>query len=174
MFMKFNKKLLAVAITTALFSGQAAANDAKYQQLEAKIASLESMLMELKQELAEKPTAAPSTKAPEKQDSGEQHSYSFGGFVKATASFSAYSDGDLAGGSVGRDFYIPGTIPVGGEGESTDFDFKAKESGINFKATKPWSVMIRSTPSMNSTIWCPPVVTSGSVTLISRGSDMLS
>ena len=44
--MKFNKKLLAVAITTALFSGPAAADDAKYQQLEAKIASLESMLMD--------------------------------------------------------------------------------------------------------------------------------
>ena len=97
--MPFNKKLLAVAITTALFSGHAAADDAKYQQLEAKIASLETMLMELKKELAEKPAAAPSEPATAKKQSAEQHSYSFGGFVKATGSFSAYSDGDLAGGS---------------------------------------------------------------------------
>lgn len=89
LFIKFNKKLLAVAITTALFSGQAAANDAKYQQLETKIASLKSMLMELKKELAKKPTATPTTKAHDKQDSGEQHSYSFGRFIKANASFSA-------------------------------------------------------------------------------------
>ena len=133
--MSYNKKLLAVAITTALFSGHAAADDAKYQQLEAKIASLESMLMELKKELADKPQAAPAQPAASKHDTGEQHSYSFGGFVKATGSFSAYSDGDLASGSAGRDFYIPGTIPVGGEGESTDFDIGAKESRINFKSS---------------------------------------
>lgn len=65
----------------------------------------------------------------------DKHSYSFGGFIKSTATFSEYSDGDLASGSAGRDFYIPGTIPVGGAGESKDFDFSAKESRINFKST---------------------------------------
>lgn len=134
--MKFKKKLLTVAIATSLVCGGAQANDEKYQQLEAKIASLEAMLMDLKQELADRPAAVPqaAAKTEAKDDSGEQHSYAFGGFIKATGAFSAYSDGDLASGSAGRDFYIPGTIPVGGEGESTDFDFGAKESRINFKS----------------------------------------
>ena len=65
----------------------------------------------------------------------DDHNYSFGGFVKTTATFSDYSDGDLASGSIGRDFYIPGTIPVGGASESKDFDFSAKESRVNFKST---------------------------------------
>lgn len=65
----------------------------------------------------------------------DDHTYAFGGFVKTTATFSDYSDGDLASGSAGRDFYIPGTIPVGGASESKDFDFSAKESRINFKSS---------------------------------------
>lgn len=65
----------------------------------------------------------------------ESDTYSFGGFIKLTASFSDYSDGDLAAGSAGRDFYIPGTIPVGGQSESQDFDISAKESRINFKSS---------------------------------------
>lgn len=63
------------------------------------------------------------------------HDYAFGGFIKTTASFSAYSDGDVPAATVGRDFYVPGTVPVGGEGESTDFDFGAKETRINFRST---------------------------------------
>ena len=35
----------------------------------------------------------------------------FGGFIKADTMLSKYSDGDLAGGSVGRDFMVPSTIP---------------------------------------------------------------
>ncbi len=136
--MKLNKKLLAVAISTSLFGGNAWAGDEKYQELEAKINSLETMLMELKQELADRPVkevvVKDTAKAP-KDNSNESHTYKFGGFVKATGSLSSYSDGDLASGSAGRDFYIPGTIPVGGEGESTDFDFGAKESRINFKSS---------------------------------------
>ncbi len=66
-------------------------------------------------------------------------SYHFGGFIKATASFSSYSDGDLASGSAGRDFYIPSTIPVVGLDESQDFDFSAKESRINFKSKHTFS-----------------------------------
>lgn len=66
-----------------------------------------------------------------------KNTYKFGGFVKTTASFSKYSDGEIGSGSIGRDFYIPGLIPVavGGVGQSQDFDFNAKESRINFKST---------------------------------------
>ncbi len=69
-----------------------------------------------------------------KEDKSKKHSYKFGGFIKATASFSDYSDGDIGAGSGLRDFYIPAAIPVGGESESQDFDFNAKETRINFKS----------------------------------------
>jgi hypothetical protein len=90
-----------------------------------RIKKLESLVKELQQS-KQKKAAKPS--------SSSKNSYKFGGFIKATATFSDYSDGDLAAGSGLRDFYIPGAIPVGGTGESQDFDFGAKESRINFKS----------------------------------------
>lgn len=68
-------------------------------------------------------------------ETSEKHSYKFGGFIKATATFSDYSDGDIAEGSLGRDFYVPFTIPTSGTGGDRDFDFGAKESRINFKSS---------------------------------------
>lgn len=62
-----------------------------------------------------------------------KHSYKFGGFIKLDAMYSDYSGGSVASGSAGRDFYIPGTIPVGGVGESY-LDAHIKESRINFKS----------------------------------------
>ena len=59
-----------------------------------------------------------------------KHSYKFGGYIKTDVIYSDYGDGSSSG--AGRDFYIPGTIPVGGVGESY-LDLHAKESRINFK-----------------------------------------
>ena len=150
--MRIKKKLLVIAITTALVTGNVSASGDEFQRLEDKINTLESMLMSLKAELAEKDKSEQKAKADakmevdkntqdlavikskEKEKQTTQNNYKFGGFIKATGSLSAYSDGDLAAGSAGRDFYIPGTVPVGGDGESTDFDFGAKESRINFKS----------------------------------------
>jgi hypothetical protein len=60
---------------------------------------------------------------------------SVGGYIKLDAISSQYSDGDLPSGNIGRDFYLPSTIPVGGESESRDTDFHARSSRINFKTT---------------------------------------
>ena len=66
-------------------------------------------------------------------EKAHKHNYKFGGFVKTDVMYSDYSSGSYSG--AGRDFYIPGTIPVGdGDGESY-LDFHAKESRINFKST---------------------------------------
>ena len=142
--MKLKRKINVLAITVSMLCGvssNAIAGGDEFQRLEDKIADLEKMLYSLKKELHDRPVKEVIVKekvipAPvvAKEDTGESHSYSFGGFVKTSASFSSYSDGDLAAGSAGRDFYIPGTVPVGGDGESTDFDFGAKESRINFKS----------------------------------------
>ncbi|MBT8069055.1 MAG: porin [Xanthomonadales bacterium] len=61
-----------------------------------------------------------------------KHSFKFGGYVKLDTMYSDYSGGSSSG--AGRDFYIPGTVPVGDNGESY-LDFHAKESRINFRST---------------------------------------
>ena len=46
--------------------------------------------------------------------------FSFGGYVKLDTLLSKYDDGELADGSVGRDFYLPGVIPIGAPSESAE------------------------------------------------------
>lgn len=57
----------------------------------------------------------------------------FGGYIKLDALVSHYGDGDPGAGTVGRDFYIPGTVPVGGEAESASLDMHAKETRLFVK-----------------------------------------
>jgi len=117
---KLTKTIQTVLLTMPLLLVANSANAA--DSVDERINQLEKMVKELKQ--SKKKEAKSSTK----------HSYKFGGFIKATATFSDYSDGDIGANSGLRDFYIPGAIPVGGTGESQDFDFGAKESRINFKS----------------------------------------
>ena len=53
-----------------------------------------------------------------------------GGFLKTVGSFSRWSDGDVAANTLGRDFYLPQSIPVGGVREATDNDFSAKQTRL--------------------------------------------
>ena len=58
---------------------------------------------------------------------------SYGGYVKLDAMWSDYSDGVPAGGSIGRDFYVPGTTPVGsGVDSDAVFDMHARQSRFFF------------------------------------------
>ena len=58
---------------------------------------------------------------------------SYGGYVKLDAMWSDYSSGVPAGGSVGRDFYVPATTPVGTDIDSDPvFDMHARQSRFNF------------------------------------------
>ncbi len=54
------------------------------------------------------------------------------GYIKADGMWSQYSDGTLSSGNVGRDFYIPGLTPVGGNDESTQFDAHIRQSRFRF------------------------------------------
>ncbi len=111
-------KTSLITLPIVLTSSAFASNDA----LDDRIQKLENLVIELKNT---------NEKA---KESKSKHTYKFGGFIKATASFSDYSDGDIGAGSALRDFYIPAGIPVGGTSESQDFDFSAKETRINFKS----------------------------------------
>jgi len=76
---------------------------------------------------------APSAQAIELGTIGD-FKFWLGGYIKLDAAYTTTSDGDLAPASAGRDFYIPGTIPVvAGAGSNDSLDFHAKESRINFK-----------------------------------------
>lgn len=52
-----------------------------------------------------------------------------GGFLKTVATFSKWDDGTVAANSLGRDFYLPQTIPVGGK-STTNNDFSAKQTRL--------------------------------------------
>ncbi len=57
----------------------------------------------------------------------------YGGYVKLDAMWSDYSSGVQAGGSIGRDFYVPGTTPVGADVDSDPvFDMHARQSRFFF------------------------------------------
>lgn len=64
--------------------------------------------------------------------------FSIGGYVKLSAMWSDFSHGDADNADNDLStFYIPGRIPTSGSGESNnDFQATARESRINFKASK--------------------------------------
>ncbi|OJF69398.1 porin [Alteromonas sp. V450] len=64
-------------------------------------------------------------------------SVKFTGYVKVDAMLSDYSDGTIASGSVGRDFYIPSLTPVGGADEDAQFDAHIRTSRFRFSTSTP-------------------------------------
>lgn len=56
----------------------------------------------------------------------------FGGYIKLDASITDFTDGELPTNSLGRDFYIPSLIPVGGEDSDPVFDFNPRETRYFF------------------------------------------
>ncbi|NNF39778.1 MAG: porin [Woeseiaceae bacterium] len=123
--------VISAAISIACFAGTAEAKDAEVAALEARVAELELLVRQL-MDKRPPPAAAPAAGAP---SSAASHSYKFGGYIKLDGMFSDYSGGDLAPASLGTQFYVPATIPVGGTpGEGPDFDMQARETRINFKS----------------------------------------
>jgi hypothetical protein len=148
--MKKSMLSLSIALALAASSGNVFADGDRVEELEARVAELEALV----QQLVNRPAPAPGATAAEVDARAEaiaeekvnamlaehkaveaekehKHSFKFGGYVKADTIYSDYGDGSSSG--AGRDFYIPGTIPVGGVGESY-LDLHAKESRINFRS----------------------------------------
>ena len=57
--------------------------------------------------------------------------FSYGGYIKADFMVSDFDDGEVAGNSIGRDFFVPAIVPIGGNG-STNFDAHARQTRFNF------------------------------------------
>jgi hypothetical protein len=118
--------ILFAAITMPCPAGAETARDTDIAALEARVAELEALVMQLVDKSALPAAAAPPAAA-------ATHTYRFGGYIKLDGIFSDYSGGELAPSSIGTQFYVPATIPVGGTpGDGPDFNMQARETRINF------------------------------------------
>jgi hypothetical protein len=63
--------------------------------------------------------------------------FKLNGYVKTWASVSRYSGGNIPAESVGRDFYFPSMVPVGGRGEGNSFEANAKQTRIALATETP-------------------------------------
>lgn len=61
--------------------------------------------------------------------------FTFGGNVRVDGLATRTTDGDIGKGTAGRDFYVPGAIPVGGDGPDTYSDAHVKFSRVWFDAS---------------------------------------
>lgn len=113
----------------------AIAQTAKEQELEARIAELEKLVKQL-QTQAPEPARGEKDKAVQSKsitpNAAPGTTFVVTGFVKMDANFTNTSDGELADSSIGRDFYVPSTIPIGGSDEGTDLNAHVKQSRFNF------------------------------------------
>jgi hypothetical protein len=112
------------------FANAAESKDPDVAALEARVAELEAVVRQLLEK-----SAPPIATKPIQGTAAAKSSYKFGGYIKLDGMLSDYSGGDLAPSSLGTQFYVPATIPVGGTpGEGPDLDMQARETRINFKS----------------------------------------
>jgi len=137
-------RLVAATVAAAAIGlpASALAQTAKEQELEARIAELEKMVKQLQAQQAApaattaaapgKPAAAPIQGVSVTPNAAPNTTFQITGFVKADTLFTNTSDGEIGDNTVGRDFYVPSTIPIGGEDEGTDLNMHIKQSRVNF------------------------------------------
>jgi len=153
---------VAVAALVGLSCPAAAASTPREQELEARLAELEKAVAELRSELgsarAEQQTMSARIEkaqvdagkadtriaAVEARPTPPKDGFNVGGttiklngYIKAVASLSRYDDGAVATGSLGKDFYLPQTIPVGGARSSHDFTAQAKQTRLWLTTATP-------------------------------------
>ena len=80
--------------------------------------------------------AFPATAAVKLKDAVNDTEFSFGGYMKVDAFWSDFSDGSLASNNIGRQFYVPSTVPVcesaDCEDGATTFDGHSRATRFNF------------------------------------------
>lgn len=140
--------LLGTAAALAATTAQA---DTADPDLAERIAALEAMVADLKAELADEQRStdedivrleeAQTVMATDRASASTEGfrvgdtTFKISGFIDADAHVTNFSDGAVAGGSVVRDFYIPGATPIGGE-ETTYTDLSAEATRIYLTADR--------------------------------------
>ena len=149
------RRPLATALLVALMApGLALAQSPREAELEARVAELERVVQQLlsqqeqtSSEVAEVRTVQAQQPAPVPE--GQQPiqattitpqanpgtRFTVGGMVRVDGMATHTTDGQIAKGTAGRDFYVPGAIPVGGEGGDAYMDSHAKFSRLWFDAS---------------------------------------
>ena len=139
------RTLLLASVTTLVINGATA----QTSDVEARIAALEAMVADLKAELereksdmdaelvrlqeAERTAPIGPAGAPVDGFMMGNTRVKIGGVVDVDTHVTQFSDGAVAGGSVVRDFYIPGATPIGGE-EAMVTDVTAEATRLFFDA----------------------------------------
>ncbi|MFO7764491.1 MAG: DcaP family trimeric outer membrane transporter [Wenzhouxiangellaceae bacterium] len=108
-------------------SGAQAEASARQAEAEARQASAEAAEARERIEELDRRVEPMITAAGEKAD---KPTFSYGGYIKADFMVSDFDDGEVSGDSIGRDFYVPAIVPIGGE-DSTSFDAHAKQTRFN-------------------------------------------
>lgn len=122
-------RLEALERAVGALQGELQSTRAENAQLREAVARAETKAVEV----ASAVSAAAAKPAPAPQDGFTVGNGStrikLGGFIKTVATFSDWDDGTVAANSLGRDFYLPQTIPIGGKG-TTNNDFSAKQTRL--------------------------------------------
>ncbi len=154
---KASRFIAALSLGTALAGVPAGAQTLQEAALEARLAQLEGAVAQLRSELAKArsipavsatPNAALAPEAEKRLVALETAkpadgfkvggtTIKLGGFFKATAAFSNYNGGAPAPLSLGRDFYLPSQIPVGGRSAGREFEASAKQTRIWLDTATP-------------------------------------
>ncbi|MFC7302367.1 DcaP family trimeric outer membrane transporter [Cognatiluteimonas weifangensis] len=149
---RHRQPLAAALLIALLLPGLALAETDKERELEARVAQLEQLVQQLvaqQQQAQVQVEAVRAAQAAQPQPAAAKPGiqatpivpgaaagtrFSYGGFIKLDAMLTDTTDGEIADGSVGRMFYVPSAIPVGGANEGTDADFGAQFSRFWFAA----------------------------------------
>ena len=151
------RPLVAAMALALVVPGLAFGQTAKERELEARIAQLEAQVQALltSQQQTQATIAETQTRLDEVRvaqpalPAGSQPiqattitpganpgtRFTVGGNIRIDGFATHTTDGDIAKGTAGRDFYVPGAIPVGGDGPDTYMDAHGKFSRIWFDAS---------------------------------------
>lgn len=149
MYPSLRTALLAAAAAAALLGPARALaqtapdTESRIRQLESALASMQAELAEMRAREAARaperipapaPAAAPVA-APDGMRVGPT-TFKLGGFIKTEALLTDYADGDVGAAGAGREFYVPGAVPVGGRSEDPELDLHAKQTRLTLTGSR--------------------------------------
>ncbi len=153
--MAFRSRYWILLASTMLVAAPAHADAAHEAELEDRLKALEGAVGDLRSELAaSRAQAQAATTASTEKVAALEASWAkqakpedgfrvggttvkINGYFKTNASISDYSGGVLGVRTAGRDFYVPGSIPVGGVDEGRDYEANAKQTRIWLTTSTP-------------------------------------
>jgi len=148
----FMQRLGFMLVISALCAMPAWADGDRVAELERRIAELESMVEALMEQgtesgaqaaAAARQASADAAEAREQvgeldrkmapvlaaaEEEADTPQFYYGGYIKTDFLLSDFKDGNVPGNSIGRDFFVPSTIPVSGDSEGVQLDVHARQT----------------------------------------------